>query len=748
MDSRSSFQPLVARGAGAIAGVGDVIFSVPNLVAGDAYDLFLVVEAPDGSLSPLVPESFTHGARLVQPSFEQAPSVHVLTPTTATVSFTPSSANRYYWVVLTESVVIQSGTPERAQVRNGQDSTGNAAQSKGAAGGIPILGTGVVSFSLLTLSPATSYRVFVVLADASNRSFSTVEGASFATEALPLPSFFVRPVASSVTSTSAVVSFVASDAARYCWVLLPDAVVRTSGVPTEEQVRRGQDGTGAPAPHKSPRGGVSFTGGAVSFSLSNLTPATSYHLYLVLANASADAFSRVATTSFTTQTPLPSFSSPPLASSVTSTSAAVSFTARDAARYCWVLLPTDVLRASGVPTEEQVRRGQDGTGSSASFRSASGGVRLTGSDAVSFSLLGLSSETAYHLYVVLANAANNAFSTVATTSFTTQVPPTPSFSSNPLVSSVTTTSAAVSFTARDAARYCWVLLSASSVQASGAPTAGQVRRGQDGSGLLAAVRSPSGGVALAAGAASFVLPGLIPATSYHLFLLLASAANDAFSLVAIVSFVTAPDPTPPPQPPVPTFLSSPTVVQHAAVRTTAVATFVPSVAGRYYWVVQSDEITSRPDSFHVLHGQNGNGAAVASGHTNAPPGTDAPAGTTTFEIPSLELNKPYTLSLLLVSTEGVQGAASAVAFTLPGVNFGNVGGVLSFSPNPVSDFLRVTFPTSDTTFEVYSLAGDLLFRGDYPSGAHTLPFSDYELGVYVLRISSDAGSFSCRLVKK
>ena len=124
------------------------------------------------------------------------------------------------------------------------------------------------------------------------------------------------------------------------------------------------------------------------------------------------------------------------------------------------------------------------------------------------------------------------------------------------------------------------------------------------------------------------------------------------------------------------------------------------------------------------------------------------ASAVTFEIPSLEEDTAYTLYLLLVSADGVEGIVSSSPFILPGVGFGGLGTGLSITPNPASDFLRVTVPASDTVFEVYSLSGDLLHHGTYSAGTHMFPFSDYAPGVYVLRVSFGTDSFSCRLVKK
>ena len=722
-----------------------VVLDMMGLAESIAYTLYVAVQADNGSLSGVAVRDFTH---ITIPELRNFRLLGAATDTAARIGFNSSHSGRYFWVALTQSTVDAYGAPTAAQVRMGQNGTGMPASLKSAAGGVELSVFDDIAFTVRHLTPQTLYRVYVVPRSRAG-ALGTVQSVAFTTEVpAPPPSFSVPPSVSSLAPASAVVTFTAQRASLYCWVVVPESVVRASGLPTALQVRRGQDGTGTSAPLRSPVGGVGLPGsGAVSFPLSGLSSETAYQLFVVLADASNAAFSDVARASFVTAPPPrkgPSFSVPPSVSSLAPASATVTFTAQRASLYCWVVLLESVVRASGLPTALQVRRGQDGTGASASLRSPVGGVGLPGSGTVSFPLLGLSSETAYQLFVVLADASNAAFSDVASASFTTPPPPppAPSFVAAPSVSSLTPASATVTFTAQRASLYCWVVVPESVVRASGAPNSFQVRHGQDSSGASAALRSPARGVPIydAGGAVSFSLSRLSSGTSYRLFVVLANASNAAFSPVADVSFATAPAPPPPPS-----FTLA--VTQHDTVRTTATVHFASGAPGRYYWVVQPDETAIPPGIPHLRRGQDGRGLPVPSLFTNAPSGTELPAATTAFEISSLAPDTPYTLYLLLVQADGTEGPVLSASFTLAGIPFGARPAVASFSPNPISDFLRIILPEPNSFVEIYSLSGDLVFHGTFDSGVHTLPFS-YPAGAYVFRVSSAASASAHRLVKR
>ena len=351
-----------------------------------------------------------------------------------------------------------------------------------------------VMFTLSGLSVGTSYRLYLVLASTANDAFTAVADASFMTN--PLPSFTGLLSAGSVTITTAGVSFTPSDASEYCWVLLPEPVANK---PTVDHVLRGEDGDGTLATFRSPSGGVMLTGDfEVTFTLSALSANTSYRLFMVLAGTAGDAFSDVAEVQFMTESipiPPPSFTKELSAGSVTVTTAEISFTPSDASAYCWVLLSGSVANK---PTADHVRYGQDGDGMPAAIRSMiSGGVPLSGNADVMFTLSSLSGDTSYSLFLILANAAGDDFSSIAEVSFTTEPAP-PSFTQTPSVGSITTTSAEVSFTPNAAGRYYWVLLSPTN---RGVTTVDQVRMGQDGDGNEVPIRSAPGGVVLTGDAA-------------------------------------------------------------------------------------------------------------------------------------------------------------------------------------------------------------------------------------------------------
>ena len=153
-------------------------------------------------------------------------------------------------------------------------------------------------------------------------------------------------------------------------------------------------------------------------------------MYVVLANAAGDDFSPIGPASFATiRRPL--FNILPRLDSVAPFSAEIYFGQAIGAKYYWVLLPDSTVTAHGAPDADQVRMGQDGSGTVTPLRGPDDGAP-TDFLGVTLPLSGLSAGTSYQLFVVLANAADTAFSDVAPLSFTTDPAP-PSFTDNPEV---------------------------------------------------------------------------------------------------------------------------------------------------------------------------------------------------------------------------------------------------------------------------------------------------------------------------
>ena len=147
-----------------------------------------------------VQRAFTHG---VAPLLGDV-VVSDITSTSASVRFTAlSNAGEYFWVVLTQEAVDDSGAPSARQIRLGQDGADRAVRAHGGA--VDFSRGAGVSFSAEDLFPDTAHRVYIIARNASG-DFGPVYDEPFLT-LRGLPFFRRPPTFSSVTSLSAEVSF-------------------------------------------------------------------------------------------------------------------------------------------------------------------------------------------------------------------------------------------------------------------------------------------------------------------------------------------------------------------------------------------------------------------------------------------------------------------------------------------------------------------------------------------------------------
>jgi len=70
---------------------------------------------------------------------------------------------------------------------------------------------------------------------------------------------------------------------------------------------------------------------------------------------------------------------------------------------------------------------------------------------------------------------------------------------------------------------------------------------------------------------------------------------------------------------------------------------------------------------------------------------------------------------------------------------------ISISPNPATDFINIELPSSNTTFssEIYSITGQLVLK----SNESRLDISNLNSGIYMLRVQTDNGVASRRIIK-
>ena len=70
----------------------------------------------------------------------------------------------------------------------------------------------------------------------------------------------------------------------------------------------------------------------------------------------------------------------------------------------------------------------------------------------------------------------------------------------------------------------------------------------------------------------------------------------------------------------------------------------------------------------------------------------------------------------------------------------------SISPNPANEFVRISSEHSISTMSIYSLSGKQVETINVQAASITLNTSSYQSGIYIVRIVTDQGSLSKRLI--
>lgn len=209
------------------------------------------------------------------------------------------------------------------------------------------------------------------------------------------------PKTSAITSTSVDLTSNINEAGTTYYVLIP----ATGTVPlTTAQIKAGTDGNGNPA-FKS--GSLSNTPNSdAAITLNGLTAATAYKIYVVSADAAATPNTQTTFTTLSITTGTADLTPPvyaatyPKLSNIAANSITLLSNINETGTTYYVVIP-----ATGTAplTPVQVKNGLDGSGNPA-FKA--GSFANTPNTEVSANLTGLSSSTAYQIYVVAADAAS------------------------------------------------------------------------------------------------------------------------------------------------------------------------------------------------------------------------------------------------------------------------------------------------------------------------------------------------------
>lgn len=716
------------------------VVKMDDLSGGHGYDIFVLLGTNSGRILSDVARLYFVAGRNQNP---MATALQI-TPnsansTEATATFTGSHHGEYYWMLQPQSV---TKVPDGAQVRYGVNGHGALVSSLARDMGL-VSSTDSTTFPIMGLTPATSYNLFVALDDGV--SLGEVVQGSFTSGGGPAPPsaplFMWNPEVTMLTTSTARVIFTPTAPGKYYWVLQPDVVDNAN--PTAIQVKAGQRGGGTSA-------GATFTNGSAGITmmvseqavdLASMLPATNYEWFVVLENTADGLLGEPEHIAFRTAalSPMPpDFTSGPNVSQT----GAVTFTADKTGTYYWVL---QLAEATPYPTKEQLKEGKNGAGVAVGAGLRGQGI-MADAVAATFDITGLTDGINYALFVLLINDADHAEREVKKalftygTAFTSAVAPRLSIAL--AVPETTAVTATAIFTPNAAGRYYWVVFPLP-VSASASPDSTAVKAGTDKGGRVAAGRKgPRSGVPMTAKQVTISITDLTADGAYRIFVVLAADNGEATGTPQPEDFTTKPASAS-----TPGFVSDPEVV--AITSNTASIVFTPEVAGKYYWVVQEDDISAGPNKQNIKNGQDGNGEVVDSDRTSASSGAEMTATEQSFIIGGLVLDVDYTLYLLLEDVDGnPHGEVSLLSFTT--IFFGTAeerGWAVRLSPNPVQDVLNVRTPQAGR-LSLYDLSGRLLVAQRLAVGENAVSFGNYRAGVYLLRVVFNGRETLHRVVKR
>lgn len=340
----------------------------------------------------------------------------------------------------------------------------------------------------------------------------------------------------------------------------------------------------------------------------------------------------------------PGWTVTPTVSSQTATVYTASFTPNAASTIYGVA----VVAGSGAPTATQIKAGQNGAGGAAK---AANNKAVTGADTLTLTPSDAPPSATYDLYFVLNNGGGDS----SVQSRLGEALDPPAFSVAPSVTSQTTTTYTSGFTPDVACTVYGVAV----VAGSGAPSATQVKAGQNGAGGAAKAAANK---AITGADTLDLTPSDSPkSATYDLHFVLNNPCGD--SAVAHLNG-EALDP--------PNFSVSPTVSSQTA--TVYTVSFTPDSATTIYGVAVIKD-SAAPSAAQVIAGQNGTGGAAKAANNKAVSGADTltltPSDTPAFPLYDLYLvlsNGGGTPSLTGLPDEPLDVPAGRQRVTLTSVH--------------------------------------------------------------------------------
>lgn len=407
----------IARGSE----VGHVNLDVGTTVTGDGDIENLTVNA-DGSTVSMLPDQIVirpgvdaviDGEEMDTAGAAEAsafprmlagyPKVTDLAPTSATVQFSANKRGTVYWAVTS----VTDGSVSADELINPPSYSSSILKH----GTVTLGGSGQPATAKISgLTSDGSYYVSAVFVDA-REDRSTLKVISFTTPDNTVPNFASGyPYMSKVTNISAQVTVMATKTCRLYWAVLPKGASAPTAQDFKANAVTGNLGFGSMDVNKNT---------PYSFDVNNvpLEELESYDLYLWLSDVDGGQSSSVKKLTFTTvdKTP-PVFNTEPTVNNVKETSVGMYANLNEAGTLYWVVVkqgeeyPKPLAGQSGaVDLASDTAKLQVAAGMNAL---KSGKVNMSEDKDVSFTVSGLSKESAYDFYYVAQDKAGNYSATV------------------------------------------------------------------------------------------------------------------------------------------------------------------------------------------------------------------------------------------------------------------------------------------------------------------------------------------------
>ncbi len=326
------------------------------------------------------------------------PQITDLAPASATAKFAANKKGTIYWAVTS----VTDGSVNAQDLIN-PPSYSSTILKKGS---VSVTGSGQTATAKISgLTSDGAYYLSAVLVDAREDQ-SPVKAISFTTPDNTVPAFATGyPYLSRVTNVSAQVTTMATKTCRLYYAVLPKGSKAPTGGDFKANAVTGNLGYGSLDVSKN----TPYT-----FDVNNvpLEELQSYDLYLWLTDIEGGSSSAVKKLTFTTvdKTP-PVFQTEPTVNSVKETSVGLYANLNEAGTLYWVIVP----QGTEYPKPLAGQSGKvDLTSDTAKLQVAagmnalkSGKASMTAGKDVSFTVSGLSKETAYDLYYVAQDKAGN-----------------------------------------------------------------------------------------------------------------------------------------------------------------------------------------------------------------------------------------------------------------------------------------------------------------------------------------------------